>query len=184
MKTLRDLTVGVVGFGRIGREVVARLKGFKCRIIVFDPVVAADAVQAAGAESVSLDELLAQSDAVTLHCPSNAATRGLMNSATFSKLRPGTILINVARGDLVDPSALIDAIDQGQVCDAGLDVFATEPIPADHPIRERSGVILQSHIASASVPAVRKLRETVARAAAAALAGEPLSNVVNGVTGK
>lgn len=181
MLALRDLTVGVVGFGRIGREVVARLQPFKCRVLVHDPVVPASAIEQAGAEPVSLGELLSLSDVISLHCPAVAQTRGMVNRDSLARMKPGVILINVARGDLVDSAALTEALQSGQVSAAALDVFAPEPIPADHPILRMDNVIVASHIASCSVRAVRQLRETAAHLAATALRGEPLPNVVNGV---
>lgn len=182
MRALRDLTVGVVGFGRIGREVVARLRAFKCRVLIYDPMIAAADIQQAGGQPVTLLELLAQSDVVTLHCPSMAATRGMINRDSLAITKRGVILINVARGDLVDSAALTEALQSGQIAAAALDVFAPEPIPADHPILKMDNVIVASHIASCSVPAVKKLRETAANLAAMALRGEKLPSVVNGVT--
>ncbi|HVU86732.1 MAG TPA: C-terminal binding protein [Pirellulales bacterium] len=181
MRTLRDLQVGVVGFGRIGREVVHRLLAFKCRVLVHDPVVAAAEIERAGCTARSLDELLHESDVITLHCPSTAATRGLINAESIAGMKPGVILINVARGDLVDSAALTGALASGQVSIAALDVFAPEPIPADHLILGAGNAILSAHIASASVKAVRTLRETAAGIVAKAIRGEPLPNVVNGV---
>jgi phosphoglycerate dehydrogenase-like enzyme len=96
-------------------------------------------------------------------------------------MKRGVILINVARGDLVDSTELTAALQRGQVSAAALDVFVPEPIPADHPILKIDNAVVASHIASCSVPAVRKLRETAANLAAMAVRGEPLSNVVNGV---
>lgn len=184
MRALRDLTVGVVGFGRIGREVVARLNAFKCRVLVHDPVVSAQAVEQAGAVPVDLAKLIAESDVVTLHCPSLAQTRGMINRESLQQMKRGVILINVARGDLVDSTALTEALQQGHVSAAALDVFAPEPIPAGHAILKLDNVIVASHIASCSVPAVKKLRETAATLALQALRGETLPNVVNGVTGR
>ena len=181
MRALRDLTVGVFGFCRIGREVVARLKAFKARILVFDPVVKSADIESAGCKPVMLRELLSQSDVITLHCPSTSETRGMINAQSLGITKPGVILINVARGDLVDSDALTAALQSGHVSAAALDVFAPEPIPAEHPIRKLNNVVLASHIASCSVPAVRKLRETAANLAAAALRGDSLPNVVNGV---
>ncbi len=181
MRTLRDFTVGVVGFGRIGREVVARLRPFKCRALVHDPVVAASAIEQAGADPVSLGELLSLSDVISLHCPAVAQTRGMVNRDSLARMKPGVILINVARGDLVDSAALTEALQSGQVSAAALDVFAPEPIPPDHPILRMDNVIVASHIASCSVRAVRQLRETAAHLAATALRGAPLPNIVNGV---
>ena len=181
MCALRDRTVGVVGFGRIGREVVARLRAFKCRVIVFDPVVPAKEIEATGATAGDLATVLEQTDIVTLHCPSNAKTRGIIGRDSLSRMRPGALLVNVARGDLVDPTALIEALHSGHLGGAALDVFNPEPIPAGHPVLSQSNVIIASHIASVSVPAVRKLRETVARQAALALRGERMPNIVNGL---
>ncbi len=181
MRTLKDLSVGLVGFGRIGREVVSRLRFFKCRILVHDPLAAASDIIAAGATPTSLEDVLTQSDVISLHCPSTSETRGLLNSETLAQTRPGVIIINVARGDLVDPAALTSALTSGHVAAAALDVFSPEPIPVDHPILKMSNVIVASHIASVSVPAVRKLRETVANIAVMALKGQTLPNVVNGV---
>ncbi len=181
MCALRDRTIGVVGFGRIGREVVARLRAFKCRVIVFDPLVAAADIAAAGAVAGDLATVLEQTDIVTLHCPSTPQTRGLIGREALSRMRKGALLINVARGDLVDPVALMEALDSGHLGGAALDVFNPEPIPAGHAILSRDNVILASHIASCSVPAVRKLRETVAKQAALALRGERMPNIVNGL---
>ena len=183
MRALRDMTVGIVGFGRIGREVVARLRAFKCNVLVYDPIVAVADIEQAGAKPAVLSVLLSQSDAISLHCPSIVQTRGMIDRDTLSSMKPGVILINVARGDLVDSTALTEALQSGQVSAAALDVFAPEPIPTDHPILKMDNVIIASHIASCSIPAVRKLRETAANLAAMALRGDALPNVVNGVGG-
>ena len=179
MKALRDLTVGVVGFGRIGREVVARLRPFRCRILVTDPVAKAIDVEAAGGIFVSWPDLLSQSDVITLHCPSTRETRGLLNTESLAKARPGVSIINLARGDLIDSAALTAALESRHVAAAALDVFSPEPIPAGHPILKLDNVIVASHVASTSVPAVKKLRETAAKLALMALNGQSLPNVVN-----
>ena len=179
MRTLRDQTVGLVGFGRIGREVAARLAPFKCRRLVHDAFVPGDAVTAAGCESVTLDALLAQSDIVTLHCPSTPQTKKLLNADSLGRMRRGAVVVNLARGDLIDTAALIAALQSGQITSAALDVCDPEPIPADSPLRSLPNVMVASHIASASPKAVRTLRETAAKLAVMALRGEPLPNVVN-----
>ncbi|MBM3877996.1 MAG: C-terminal binding protein, partial [Verrucomicrobia bacterium] len=182
MQALKYLTVGIVGFGRIGREVVKRLLAFKARVLVFDPVVDAAQILAAGAQAASsFDELLAQSDIVSPHCPSLPATKQMFNAAAFAKMKRGSVFINVGRGDLADSAAVTAALQSGQLAAAALDVFDPEPIPADHPIRSMPNVILAAHIASASPTAVRTLRETAARLALKAVRGETLPNVVNGV---
>lgn len=183
MQALKHLTVGIVGFGRIGREVVQRLLAFKARVLVFDPVVAAAQITKTGAVAASsLDELLAQSDIVSPHCPSTPKTKGMFNAAAFAKMKPGATFINVSRGDLADSTALVDALQSGRLGAAALDVFAPEPIPADHPILKLPSVILAAHIASVSPTAVKTLRETAATLALKAVRGEALPNVVNGVT--
>jgi len=183
MKALRDLTVGVIGFGRIGREVVRRLIAFKCQVVVFDPVVPAVEIERAGARpAASVEKLLPICDILTLHCPSTAKTRRMIGRDALAALKPGAILINVARGDLVDTAALIEALQSGHLGGAALDVCDPEPIPADSALLKLSNVIVAPHIASASPPAVRRLRETAATLAATALKGELPPNVVNGVT--
>jgi D-3-phosphoglycerate dehydrogenase len=182
MSALKHLTIGVVGFGRIGREVVRRLLAFKARVLVFDPVVPAGEIEKSGAAAAaSFDELLAQSDVVSPHCPSNPKTKQLFNADAFSKMKSGSVFINVGRGDLADSSAVTAALQSGHLAGAALDVFDPEPIPAEHPIRSMPNVILASHIASVSAPAVKTLRETAARIALQAVRGEALPNVVNGV---
>lgn len=182
MLTLRDLTVGVVGFGRIGREVAMRLRAFKCRVLVNDPFVSEAEIERAGCRPASPATLYAESHVVTLHCPSTAYTRGMINRESLRAMQPGVILINVARGDLVDTAVLTEALECGHVAAAALDVFAPEPIPADHPILRMDNVILSPHVASASVLAVQTLRKTAANLALKALRNEPLYNVVNGVS--
>ena len=179
LRTLCDQTVGLVGFGRIGREVAARLAPFKCRRLVHDAFVPADAVRAAGCEPIALDDLLAQSDFVTLHCPSTAQTKKLLNAESVGRMKRGAVVVNLARGDLIDTAALVAALQSGQLSSAAIDVCDPEPIPADSPLRSLSNVIVASHIASASPKAVRTLRETAAKLAVMALRGEPLPNVVN-----
>jgi D-3-phosphoglycerate dehydrogenase len=180
MRTLRELSVGVVGFGRIGRAVAGRLRPFQCRILVHDPVVGAGEVERAGCHLRGLNELLAESDVVTLHCPSTAQTRGMIDRNSLGLMKPGVILVNLARGDLIDSAALTEALQRGHVSAAALDVFAPEPIPPDHPVLRMDNVILAPHVASASVSAVHALRTTAAAIVAKAIRGEPLPNVVNG----
>lgn len=179
LRTLRDQTVGIVGYGRIGREVSARLTPFKCRRLVHDAFVPADVVRAAGCEPVTLEELLVQSDIVTLHCPSTPQTKKLLNADSFSRMKRGSVVINLARGDLIDTAALVAALNSGQLGAAAIDVCDPEPIPADSELRSLPNVIVASHIASVSPKTVRTLRETAAMLAVTALRGEPLPNVVN-----
>ena len=180
-RVMKEQTVGVVGFGRIGREVCARLRSFKCNIQVADPAVPADAISSQGYAPVSLDQLLRTSDIVTLHCPSMASTRKMLNANTFATMKRGALLLNVARGDLVDSQALVEALKSGQLLGAALDVFDPEPIPAEHPICKLPNVILTPHNATATPTAARLLREGVAAHIARAIQGKPMISIVNGV---
>lgn len=182
MRALSGATVGILGYGRIGREVARRLAGFKCRLLVFDPLVRSDVVQDHQATGVDLDTLFAESDAITLHCPSTPATRRLINADSLARMKHGATLINVGRGDLVDPTALVAALESGKLAAAGLDVTDPEPLPADSPLRRMEQVSITPHIASVSTKAVRALREAAANAALIALRGELPPNIVNGVT--
>ncbi len=181
MKTLRDLAVGVVGFGRIGREVCRRLLSFKCRVLVADPVVPAEEVERLGCEPADLDRILSECDVVTLHCPSTTETKGMINAETIAKMKGGAIVVNAGRGNLVETAALIDALERGHLAGAALDVCEPEPISTDSPLLKMDNVILAAHVASASAKAVQTLRESAANIVARAIRGEPLPNIVNGV---
>jgi D-3-phosphoglycerate dehydrogenase / 2-oxoglutarate reductase len=178
---LKEMTVGVVGFGRIGREVANRLKAFHCKIVVFDPVVDAATVKAAGCTPVSLDELLRSSTLVTLHCPSNEHTKYMINAQSLGKMKKGAMLVNTSRGTLVKTDDLIAALQSGQISSAALDVTDPEPINMDNPLVKMDNVIINPHLASASPGAVTNLRTCVANTVAMAVRGEKLPNIVNGV---
>jgi D-3-phosphoglycerate dehydrogenase len=182
-RTLAGMTCGVVGFGRIGRGVVRRLVAFGGRVLVSDPVATPDAIAALGAHPAPRPRLLAESDLVTLHCPSLPETKGMLNAAALAAAKPGLLVVNLSRGDLVDPDALVAALDSGHVAGVALDVFAPEPIPAGHPILGRANVILAPHVASVSAASVHRLRTTAADLAVASLRGGPLASIVNGLTG-
>lgn len=179
MKTLGDLTVGVIGCGRIGREVVRRVRAFKSRVLVHDPILSPAAIRDLDCEPATLGELLERSDLVTLHCPATAQTRQLLNRDTIRRMKPGAVLVNVGRGSLVDTAALIEGLERGHLAGAGLDVFDPEPLPADSPLLRLENVVVSAHVAAVSAEAIRKLRETVATIVAKSIRGEPLPNVVN-----
>jgi D-3-phosphoglycerate dehydrogenase len=178
---LKGMTVGVVAFGRIGREVAARLKAFKCRVLVHDPVVDPAQVRDAGLVPVGLDELLESSDLVTLHCPSNDQTRGLINARRIARMKPGVLLVNTSRGNLVVTDDLVAALRSGTIAAAALDVTDPEPPDAGSPLVAMDNVIITSHIASASPQAVDRLRRQAAGTVVLALQGKALPNIVNGV---
>lgn len=138
--------LGVVGFGRIGREVARRAAAFGMRIAYYDPVPPPpEAVADLDAEPMGLEELLEFAHVLTLHVPLTPETRGLLNRERLERLRPGAILINAARGGLVDEDALYDLLKSGHLAGAGLDVFAQEPPPADHPLFSLDNVVVTPH---------------------------------------
>ena len=145
-RELRDRTLGLVGFGGIGRALVALLHGFGMRPpLVHDPFVADDAIRAAGCEPVALETLLARADFVSLHCPLNERTRGLIGAREIARMRPDAYLINTARGGIVDEDALFDALRTGAIAGAALDCFAAEPVVTPHRFGTLDNVLLAPH---------------------------------------
>ncbi len=181
MHVLRELTVGLVAYGKIAREVALRLKPFKCKILVFDPVVDAAVIKKDGCVPASLDEIITQSDLISLHCPCNDKTRFMINKDSIGKMKKGVLLVNAGRGDLVKGEDLIAALQSGQIEAAALDVTNPEPINMDSPLLTMGNVIINAHIASASASAVRNLRSSAAKLVAMRHQGEKLVNIVNGV---
>lgn len=142
-------TLGVVGLGRIGREVAQRARGFECQLLYSDVVRAPAEVEARlEVEYVPFHDLLARSDIVTLHVPQDESTRGLIGAAELARMKSTAVLINTARGGLVDEAALYQALISGQIAGAGLDVFAVEPPAADNPLLQLDNVVATPHIAA------------------------------------
>jgi len=181
MYVLREMTVGLVAYGKIARQVALRLKPFKCKILAFDPAIAPAVIVKDGCVPASLDEIITQSDIISLHCPSNDKTRYIINKHSISKMKKGAILVNASRGDLIKGDDLITALQSGRIGAAALDVTDPEPINMDNPLLKMGNVIINAHIASASASAVRNLRTSAANTVVARLKGAKLSNVVNGV---
>jgi D-3-phosphoglycerate dehydrogenase len=174
---LSEMTVGIIGYGEIGTRVVRLLKVFGCRILVADPYVQLSAGDLAdGVEQVSLDTLLARSDVVTLHPRVTKETEKLINAQTLAQMKPNAILINTARGPLVDYDALYDALANRRIRSAMLETFAIEPVPADWPLLGLENVTLTPHIAGASVRTVTYAAGLAAEEVRRYLAGEPPVN--------
>jgi D-3-phosphoglycerate dehydrogenase len=171
-------TVGLVGMGRIGRYVAKRLAGFDARVLVHDPFLDAGAAKAVGVIPCTLNELLRQSDYVSLHAPLTAQTRQLVNAGTLAQMKPGAILVNTARGELVDEQALLDALRQGHLGGAGLDVFACEHDPALRPLADAllslPNVVGTPHTAASTREGLQRANLTAADCIAAALEGLPV----------
>jgi len=147
---LFNRTLGVIGAGNIGRIVVSRARGLGMRVIVADPFLTAEAAARMDVEQVEFDELLARADVITVHVPKTKDTTGLLNAAAFAKCKPGVLIINAARGGIVDEADLYSALDSGQVGGAGLDVFVEEPPPADHPLVTHPRVICTPHLGAST----------------------------------
>jgi phosphoglycerate dehydrogenase-like enzyme len=167
--------LGLVGIGRIASRVAVAAQALGMRVVATDPGVAASPV--AGVELVTLDHLLAVSDVVSLHAPAVPSTIGMINAETIGLMKPGSYLVNCARGRLVDHDALLAALESGHLLGAGLDVTDPEPLPADHPLVGRPDVVLTPHIASATVAGRRRLYEHAIDNALAVLDGRGASIV-------
>lgn len=154
---LRGKTLGIVGTGRVGREVAARATAFGMKLVAFDVFPNQEWAAAAGATYLPLEELLDQSDVVTLHAPSTPQTRHLLNARTLAACKRGVFVVNTARGELVDEAALLQALESGHIAGAALDVFAAEPpTPDERPLIEHPKIISTSHCAGAAVEAQRR----------------------------
>jgi D-3-phosphoglycerate dehydrogenase len=167
-------TVGLVGFGHIGRIVAERLRGFDVRVLVNDPVAPSDS----GVEAVELDALLAASDVVSLHVPLLPTTRGLVGAREIGLMAPGAILVNTARGPVVDEEALADALESGRLRAAALDVFAEEP-PAGSRLLGLPNVVLSPHIAGLSTTSVRDMARRATASVIDVLRGRPPAHLAN-----
>ncbi|MBX7220931.1 MAG: phosphoglycerate dehydrogenase [Blastocatellia bacterium] len=150
---LYDKTLGIIGMGRIGGNVATRAIAFGMHPIAFDPYLTKEAAAKLGVESVSLADLFARSDFITLHTPFTPETANLINEAAFAKMKPGVRIVNCARGGLIDEDALVEAIKSGKVAGAALDVFATEPPATDHPLFGLDKVIYTPHLGASTTEA-------------------------------
>jgi len=175
---LLDKTVGVVGLGRIGALVAERLKGFGMKIVAYDPYASPAKAGQLGAQLVGLDELLAQSDFITIHLPKTPETLGLIGEEALTKVKPSVRIINAARGGIVDEAALARAIAEGRVAGAGIDVFATEPT-TQSPLFEHESVVVTPHLGASTDEAQEKAGVAVARSVRLALGGELVPDAVN-----
>jgi D-3-phosphoglycerate dehydrogenase len=172
MHRLTGRVLGLVGFGNIPRMLAPKAKALGLKVVAYDPFAKAELFKDAGVESVSFDQLLAMSDFVSVHAPLMPETRGLMNAAAFGKMKKGAMIINTARGPLIDEAALLAALDSGQVGGAALDVITTEPMPKDSPLLGRDNLILTPHTAFYSVEALNELQTKCASDVARVLSGE------------
>ena len=174
-----EATLGIIGLGRIGTAVARRARGFQMRVLYHDPARNPDLEADLGLRYAALDDLLAQSDFVSLHCPLIPETRQLIGVEALRKMKPTAILINAARGPVVDTDALVRALQEGWITAAALDVTDPEPIPADHPLATLSNCIVVPHLGSATVTARVRMAKIAAQNLLAGLHGERLPHCVN-----
>ncbi|WP_433472459.1 C-terminal binding protein [Spirillospora sp. CA-142024] len=172
-------TLGVLGFGRIGSRTAAHAAALGFDVVVHDPHVAGGAIRAAGHRPAGLDEALAAADILSLHVPLTDATRHLLDARALARLPRGAMVVNTCRGGLIDEAALAAAIRDGHLAGAGLDVFETEPLPADSPLRDLPGVVLTPHAAWFSPQAMDELGRTTARQVVDFLNRRPVPSIVN-----
>lgn len=175
---LNGKTLGVIGYGRIGMEVGKRAAAFGMNVIAYDPLISAEDIQKRGAEPVSLQDLCAGADFISLHLPLTVQTRDMLGAQAFSQMKDGVRLVCAARGGIIDEAALLAALNSGKVAGAGLDVFTTEP-PGQTDLVSHPRVIGTPHVGAQTVEAQTRASEDIAAEVLAALAGQPLRWKVN-----
>jgi len=175
---LYEKTIGIIGLGRIGALVAARMQAFGTNIIAFDPYITSARAQQLGVTPVTLDELLAQSDFVTIHMPKTPETTGMLGAAQFALMKPTAFVVNVARGGLIDEAELHDALVAGTIAGAGLDVYVSEP-PTGSPLLGLPNIITTPHLGASTDEAQEKAGVSVAKSVRLALSGELVPDAVN-----
>jgi len=172
-------TLGIIGFGKIGRAVARRAAAFEMRVIVHDPLLTAEQATEHSARLVGLPELLARADVISVHVTLTPQTRGLIGEAQIQAMKPGAVILNVARGGLVDEAALASALHTGHLGGAAVDVFATEPMAADSPLRDAPNTILTPHLGASTVEAQDRAGVEMAEQLLLALGGMTPPHAVN-----
>lgn len=177
---LRDKTLGLLGLGKIGFE-VARIagQGLQMRVIACDPLVTPERAEQAGVELVDLDKLVRESDVLSVHVPLTDQTRGVINAERLAQMKPGARLLNVARGGIIDERALADALRDGHIAGAAVDVFTKEPIADDNPLRSAPNLVLTPHLGASTVEAQYNVAYDVADQIASVLSGGAARYAVN-----
>lgn len=172
-------TLGLVGAGRIGGEVARRARAFAMRVVAYDPYLTEERADALEVELCSLDEVLARADVLSLHVPLTDTTAGLIGAAELVRMKPGSVVVNAARGGVIDEAALVDALRSGHIAGAALDVFAEEPLSADHALRDVPNAVLTPHLGAATEEAQLNVAVEIAEAVRAALVDGDLTRAVN-----
>ncbi|MFM8322614.1 MAG: 2-hydroxyacid dehydrogenase [Chloroflexota bacterium] len=176
---LDGATLGIIGLGKIGQAVARRARAFGMRIVYHDRRRVPELEAELGAEALPLEALLARSDFVSLHTPLNDETRGLIDAAALQKMKPTAILVNTARGPIVQQEALLQALQQGWIAGAALDVTVPEPLPPDHALFQQPNCLIVPHIGSATTNTRRRMAELACQNLLAGLDGQRLPHCVN-----
>jgi D-3-phosphoglycerate dehydrogenase len=176
---LNHKTLGLVGAGRIGGEVAKRARAFGMHVIVFDPYLTPERARGLEVLTGTLDEVLAKADVLSVHVPLTENTAGLIGAAQLARMKKGAILLNVARGGVVNEEALLDALSSGHLGGAALDVFEAEPLPKDHPFRALPNVVLTPHLGASTAEAQVNVAVEIAEAVRGALIDGDVSRAVN-----
>jgi D-3-phosphoglycerate dehydrogenase / 2-oxoglutarate reductase len=177
---LAGKTLGVLGMGRIGTEVAKRAIAFGMRVVAYDPYLTEERAKAIGAEfAESLDDVYRAADFITVHMPVTKETKEMLNAAAFAKMKPGVKIVNCARGEIISETDLIAALESGKIAGAALDVFAVEPLPADHLYRKQANLILTPHLGASTEEAQEKCGIEVAEVIAGYLLTGEVRNAVN-----
>lgn len=175
---LYEKTIGIIGLGRIGALITARMQSFGTNVVAFDPYITSARAQQLGVTLLTLDELLAQSDFITIHMPKTPETTGMISDAQLALMKPTAFIVNVARGGLIDEDALYRALVAGEIAGAGLDVFVSEP-PTDSPLLALPNVVVTPHLGASTDEAQEKAGVSVAKSVRLALSGELVPDAVN-----
>lgn len=172
-------TLGLVGAGRIGGEVARRARAFGMRVLAYDPYLSAEAARGMGVELTTLENVLKESDAISLHVPLTDSTRGILGEAQLALLKPTAVIVNAARGGLIDETALTRRLTEGKLAGAAFDVFDQEPLPADHPLRSVPNVVLTPHLGASTEEAQLNVALEIAESVKAALLEGDFAGAVN-----
>src|SRR5919106_409100 len=178
-RELRGKTLGIIGLGKIGRAVARRAAGFEMRVLASDPYLTEEQAAEAGAKLVGMAELLHRSDVITVHTPLTAQTRNLLGRAQLEATKPGAFVLNVARGGIVDEAALADALASGHLAGAAVDVFSTEPMTPDNPLRAAPNLVLTPHLGASTAEAQDRVGLEMAEQVLMALSGVTPPYAVN-----
>ena len=172
-------TVGIIGYGNIGRRLARLLKGFDCEILAYDPFPNEEAAKADGVELVSLEEIFRQSDAISIHVPYTEQTHHMVNTETLAMMKPEAVIVNTARGNIIDEAALYEALKSGKIAGAGVDVFAKEPLPVDSLLLTLENAVLTPHVSSQTVESLWNIYKMAIDISADFFAGKGSPHILN-----